>query len=362
MKDSKNIAEAICAVLGSTAMLERNSSGSMDYEQFSSTSEAQWRRFYRLLIELEKQRGEALSLVLDAGTSMVWTVCADYAAAIRLCGNLDRVCHNLQCPDRDDQDAASLVSAGLNFIGSFSDNMLQLSRAALRPELFEDLAKADDERIQQFFDKAGFWRQITDQDCGEVLDALGPNFRTVTARLYQDLFDLVATPSETNGHELEHPFTHFGRKLALRAVQETADLHWQVLFSQLILLAHMELEAENDEEALHSRFDLGQVYRQLIAALRRLELIRWMVKTQINIAASKAERSISGSFSPATTRRASDDGQVITAFEGIVSHLLGPTDPEHLLHGLTDVAIDVCAPESPYRITTLSTPVLAAEA
>ena len=349
-KESKNIAEAICAVLGSTATLERHSAGGMDYEQFRSTSETQWRRFYRLLIELEKQRGEALSLVLDPGSNIVWTICADYAAAIRQCGNLDRVCHNLQVPGRDDQDVASLVSAGLNFIGNFSDNMLQLARAALQSELFEDSARPDDERIQQFFDKAGFWRQITDQDCSEVLEALGSNFRIVTSRLYQDLFDLVATPSDPNGHEFEHPFTHFGRKFALRTVQETVDVHWQVLFSQLILLVHMELEADNDEVALHSRFDLGRVYRQLVIALRRLELIKWMVKTQVSVSAAKSDRASSGSFSPTATRKTGDDVQIITAFEGLVGHLLGPADPERLQDGITNLAVDICAPESPTEL------------
>ncbi len=349
-RSSRGIAEAICSVLGSTSTLEKSSAGGMDYDQFRSTSETQWRRFYRLLIELEKQRGEALSLVLDSGAGMIWVVCSDCSAAIRQCSNLDRVYHNIQSPDKDDEDVASLVSAGLNFIGNFSDNMLQLSKAALQAELFEDSAKSDDEQIQQFFDKAGFWRQITDQDCAEVVDTLGPGFRIVTPRLYEDLLDLFATPGETNGHELEHPFTHFGRKLALRAVQETADLHWQILFSQLILLVHMELEAENDDEALHSRFDLGRVYRQLIVALRRLELIKWMVKTQIGVPVSKADRISSGSFSSSTSRRPNEEGYVITAFEGIAGHLLGPADPEHLLLGLTDVAIDVCAPESPTEL------------
>ncbi|KAH8884026.1 hypothetical protein GQ53DRAFT_409523 [Thozetella sp. PMI_491] len=349
-KGTKSIAEAICSVLGSTSTLERNSAGGMDYEQFRSTSETQWRRFYRLLVELEKQRGEALSLVLDVGTGMIWVVCSDCSAAIRQSSNLDRVCHNIQSPDKDDEDVASLVSAGLNFIGNFSDNMLQLSKAALQAELFEDSAKPDDERIQQFFDKAGFWRQITDQDCAEVVDALGPNFRIVTARLYEDLLDLFSTPGEPNGHELEHPFTHFGRKIALRAVQETAELHWQILFSQLLLLVHMELEIENEDEALHSRLDLGRVYRQLVAALRRLELIKWLVKTQISVPAPKADRIGSGSFSPSLSKRPSDEGHTITAFEGIVGHLLGPTDPEHLLLAITEVAVDVCAPESPTEL------------
>ena len=79
---ARGLAESICSILGAAATLDRGSSGAMEYESFRASSEAQWLRFYRLLLELDKQRGEALGLTLDPSTGMTWVVCADYPSWI----------------------------------------------------------------------------------------------------------------------------------------------------------------------------------------------------------------------------------------------------------------------------------------
>ncbi|KAK3937097.1 nucleoporin Nup120/160-domain-containing protein [Diplogelasinospora grovesii] len=348
----KSIAESICSVLGSTTTLDKTSGGGLDYEQFRSTSETQWMRFWRLLLELDKQRGEALSLVVDAQDGMIWVTCADCIAAIRQCSDLDRVYHNIESPEKKNEDVAALVSAGLTFVDSFSDSMSQLAKAALRAELHEDSSKSDDERIQAFFDRAGFWRQVTEEDCAQVVDTLGQNFRVVTPRLYEDLFDLITASSDANSQELREPFTGFGRKVVVRAVQETIELHWEILFSQLILLVHMEFEIDNEDDALHARFDIGSVYRQLIDALRRLEHLRWMAKTELSTPAPKADRSALsesvGGPSPVAKRGSSDERQSVTALEGLTGHLFGLPESHRLplLSSITDLVLDLCSPGS----------------
>ncbi|KAK4449444.1 nucleoporin Nup120/160-domain-containing protein [Podospora aff. communis PSN243] len=354
-KAGKNIAEAMCSVLGSTTTLDRSSSGGMDYEQFRGTSETQWMRFWRLLLELDKQRGEALSLVLDQEDGMIWVVCSDCTAAIRQCSDLDRIYHNIHLPDKKHEDVAALVSAGLTFVDSFSDSITQLSKAALWAELYEDSAHSDEVRMQQFYDKAAFWRQITDEDAAQVVETLGQSFRIVTPRLYEDLFELITSASEANSQELREPFTMLGKKVVVRAVQETIELHWQILFSQLLLLIHMEYEVENEEEALHSRFDVGSVYRQLVDALRRLDYLRWMTKTELNIPVSKATRSAfggSGTSSP-TTKRGNEETVSVTVLEGVAGHLFGlPENNMSLLTSITDLVLDLCSPESSTMVPT----------
>ncbi|KAK3330358.1 nucleoporin Nup120/160-domain-containing protein [Apodospora peruviana] len=356
-KGSKSIAESICSVLGSTTTLDRTSSGGIDYEQFRGTNDTQWMRFWRLLLELDKQRGEALSLVLDGKDGMIWVACADSVAAIRLCSGLDRIYHNLQSPKKKDEDVAALVSAGLTFMESFTDSMLQVSKAALRAELYEDSAKSDDDRINSFFEKAGFYRQITDEDCTQVVETLGHNFQMLTPRLYEDLFDLITSASEANSQELREPFTRLGQKVVVRAMQETVELHSQILFSQLILLVHMEYESDSDEEALHTRFDIGSVYRRLIAALRRLEQLRWMAKTELSIAVSKSDRSSigPGTGSP-TAKRGSEDAYSITALQGLTGHLFGLPEghSQPLLSSIMDLVLDFCAPGSSTVLDTWS--------
>lgn len=351
-KAGRSIAESICAALGSTTTLDRSSTGGADYDQFRGTSETQWMRFWRLLLELDKQRGEALSLVSDQQEGMIWVACADLIAAIRQCSDMDRVYHNLQAPEKKDEDVAALVSAGLTFVESFSDSMVQLSRAALRTELYENSARSDSERMQLFLDRAGFWTSVTDEDCTQVADTLGQNYRMVTARLYEDLFDLITATSEANSQELREPFTGFGRKVVVRAAQETIDLHWQILFSQVILLVHMEFDIENEEASpLHSRFDVGSVYRRLIDALRRLEHLRWMAKTELSISARAVG---SGTSSPTITKRSQDENYTITALEELTGHLFGLPESNNmpLLSSITDLVLDLCAPSSTTMLDT----------
>ncbi|KAL2269834.1 hypothetical protein VTJ83DRAFT_2018 [Remersonia thermophila] len=347
-KSSRSIAESICSVLGSATSLDRSSSGGADYEQFRNTSETQWVRFWRLLLELDKQRGEALSLVFDSREGMVWVSCADLIAAVRQCSDLDRLYYNLPTPEEKNAEVSALVSAGLGFLESFSDSTHQLSRAALRAELYDEPTRTDSERMQLFLDHAGFWTSITDEDCAQVVDALGQNYRLVTAELYDELFDLITATSEANSQELREPFTGFGRKVVVRAVQETIELHWEILFSQLILLVHMEFDIESEDASpLHSRFDVGSVYKRLIDALRRLEHLRWMVKTELSIAPSKS--GASGSSSPAWARRSiQDENNTITALEFITGHLFGlpESNDMSLLSSITDLVLDLCAPSS----------------
>lgn len=351
-RGSKGLAESICSALASTSSLDRHQSGGIAYEQFRASSESQWRRFYRLLLELDKHRGEGLALTCEPTSGTCWIVCADSLSIIRECSQLEQVYHNPTARHAGLDNVSSLLSTGLNFIDVFSDSMLQISNSVLRAELFEDAPKTDDERIQYFSDKAGFWRQTSDEDCAQVTDALGQNFNLVTADLYQKTVNLMNAPAESQ-RESQYPLTEFGRKLAVKAVQEMAGLQWDLCFSQLILLIHMEFEFDRPEDALHTRLDIGTIYRYLISSLRRLELVRWLAKTEISVPLSKTDRSnsISGS-SPSVAKRPSDEQQVITALEGNLGHLFGVTDVDSISSGITDIATGLCAPDSDVELST----------
>lgn len=345
----RGIAEAICTILGSTATLERGASGSVDYEQFRSTGQTQWRRFYRLLLELDKQRGEAIGLAVDADADLTWVVCADLVSAVRDCSSLEALYHNLPAPSSDQASQAALIQSALVFVDGFSDNFVQACEAVLRPELFEESSKTDLERIQYFSDKSGFWRGITDEDCAQVVKELGDNFQAVTDRLYSEVLGLVASPADAKRRKLVHPLSEFGRKLTMKAVQESIDLYWKVCFSQLILLVHMEFEFDNEEDALHHRVDIGTVYRQLVAALRRLELLKWLARTETSVPVVKGDRTAS----PVQTKKLSEDFQVVTALEANVGHLLGfgSIKDEGLSPALTDLVSNLCASDSDIEIS-----------
>ncbi|KAG6002134.1 hypothetical protein E4U21_003431 [Claviceps maximensis] len=347
----RGLAEAICSVLGATASLDRGSSGTMDYEQFRASSETQWRRFFRLLIELDRQRGEAVGLAFDAEADIIWVICTDLVSAIRQCSNLERLYHNLASADKENSQKAALISAAVSFVGGFSDNYIQLARAALRQELFEESSKTDLERIQHFSDKAGFWRGITDDDCAQITETLGANFAIVDDDLYARTLDLIAAPAEARRRHLRYPLTEFGQKLITKGLQDDINLQWNICFSQVILLTHMEFEFDNEEDALHNRVNIGPIFRRLLTALKRLELLKWLAHTELSVPLGHSDRAL---LPPQSKKNnAHDDSQTLTALEANIGHLLGFDDvkKEPLSESITGLLNNLCAPDSDIEVS-----------
>ncbi|KAG6000297.1 hypothetical protein E4U43_001639, partial [Claviceps pusilla] len=350
----RGLAEAICSVLGATASLDRGSSGTMDYEQFRASSETQWRRFFRLLIELDRQRGEAIGFAFDAEADMIWVVCTDLVSAIRQCSDLERLYHNLASADEENSQKAALISAAVAFVGGFSDNYVQLACAALRQQLFEDSSRTDLERIQYFSDKAGFWRGITDDDCAQITEALGANFAIVNDDLYAQTLDLIAAPAEARRRQLRYPLTEFGQKLVTKGLQDDMALQWNICFSQVILLTHMEFEFDSEEDALHNRVNIGPIFRRLLAALKRLELLKWLAHTELSVPLGHIDRAL---LPPQTKKNKhssnNDDSQTVTALEANLGHLLGFDDvkKEPLAESITHLLHNLCAPDSDIEVS-----------
>ncbi|KAH7031190.1 nucleoporin Nup120/160-domain-containing protein [Microdochium trichocladiopsis] len=339
-----SLAESICTAIASTSALTKSPTGDIDHDQFRTSSETQWRRFYRILIELDKPRGEALSLAFDSTPSthpghpeMPWIVCADRLSTVRQCSDMESICHR---PDSHRSALTTLVNTGRSFVDGFSDSMLQVCQSVLRAELFEETTKTDHERIQFFSDKAGFWRQISDEDCALVTDALGQNFNQVTTELYQHLLDRM---NEVLSTAPEFSASDFGQRIALKTTLDLANLYWNVCFSQLILLVHMEFEFDQPQDALHNRVDIGYVYRELLRTMKRLEFIRWLANTELHLPVAKVT---AGGESLTSSRRGTDDLVATSALELNLSHLMGFSDIEASPSRITDIAVDICAPDS----------------
>ncbi|KAI1410784.1 nucleoporin Nup120/160-domain-containing protein [Hypoxylon sp. FL1857] len=348
-RNSQGLPEAICSAIASTSSLNKSSSGEMDHEQFRNSSEMQWRKFYRILLELDKPRGEALALSYEPETGMPWIICADGISAIRECSTVEKIVHNPHAPFEGSNEVPTLVATGINFIECFSDSMLQICQSVLRPEMFEESSKSDQERFQFVSDKAGFWRQITEEDAAQVTDALGQNFNLVTTRLYDRVLGTLNDTWDSQ-YPSELPLTEFGRKIIIRAVQDLAELQWNICFSQIIILVHMEFEFDRPEDALHNKVEVGVIYRNLLIILKRLELVRWLASTQLTTSLPKADRSnsVSGG-SPVGPRRQVEEHRVLTALEANIGHLLEL--PENraisstaLPRLITNIVADLCAP------------------
>ncbi|KAI1814740.1 nucleoporin Nup120/160-domain-containing protein [Poronia punctata] len=350
-RSKQTIAESICYAIASTSSLHKTRSGALDYEKFRADSETHWRKFYRILVEMDKPRGEALALAYEPTSEMPWIVCADSISAIRECSTLEQIWHNPLARHARLSDLSSLILTGQNFVEGFSDGMMQICQSVLRAELFEETSKTDQERIQFFSDKAGFWRQISDEDCAQVTEVLGQNFNLVTSNVYNDMLT-ICNETWTPKHATGHPLTDLGRKVVVKAAEDIADLQWNVCFSQLILLVHMEFEFDRPEDAIHNRINIGAVYRGLLQRLARLELVRWLASALLPTPFSREERSalVSGS-AVGQTRRSSDEYKLNTVLEECVGHLLGipdiaPDQSFSIPSAITKIGANLCAPDS----------------
>ncbi|KAI1763445.1 nucleoporin Nup120/160-domain-containing protein [Hypoxylon sp. FL1150] len=347
----QGLAESICSAIASTSSLNKTSSGDMDHEQFRTSSEMQWRKFYRILLELDKPRGEALALAYEPESGMPWVVCADSISAIRECSTLEQICRNPNLMFGGSRDLSTLVTTSLNFVDGFSDNMIQHCHSVLRADMYDETPKTYEERIQFFSDKAGFWRQLSEEDCNQVIEAFGPNFNLISTVLYDTLSGLF-NETWNPQHVTEMPLTDFGRKIIVKALQDVAELQWQICFSQIILLVHMEFEFDRPEDALHHTVEVGVVFNNLLVILKRLELLRWLASTQITIPLPKTDKlNSSFSGSPAVSKRQADEYRVLTALEANVGHLLGVPESASISSVgmpsiITSIVVDLCAVRS----------------
>jgi nuclear pore complex protein Nup160 len=340
--------ERMCASVASTVSLGRTSDRTMDFEQFRVATDMQWRRFYRLLIELDKQRGEALSLVIGPQGAMPWIILADGITAVRDCSYLEQIWHNPEVAPSGTQHVAALVTAAAALRESLSDQFHCSCNAALLGELFEEPSLIDPARMRSFYDKCDFANQIGDEEFNQLQANLGGGFKDVTPEVYEALLELMSASNDVHRGQDLLPLAEFGNKLFVKGVQEIVELHRNVCLDQLVLLILIEVELNHGEEGI--QFETAAVFKQLIIMLQRLELVNWLSKTQISLPLPR-ERANSITEKSALTKKQAPSTEMVTVLEGVLRHLFGLDirSGESMSSALTEVLMQICAPESQYE-------------
>lgn len=345
---SGTLAERMCSSVASTVSLGRTSDRTMDFEQFRVATDMQWRRFYRLLIELDKQRGEALSLVLDPQGEMPWVILADGVSAVRDCSFLEQIWHNPDVASSGAQHVAALVTAAASLRDSLSDQFHYSCSAALLGELFEAPSLIDPTRMRSFYDRCDFANQIGDEEFNQLQTNLGGGFKDITPEVYEALLGLMSASEDVHRGQNLLPLAEFGNKLFVKGVQETVELHRNICLDQLVLLILVEAEVNHGEDGI--QFETAAIFRQLIVRLQRLELINWLSKTQISLPLSR-ERSNSLVEKTTLAKKPTPNTEMITVLEGVLRHLFGfdIRSGDSMSSALTEVLIQICDPESQYE-------------
>jgi len=340
VRSSKNLAKRMCSLIASTTSMDRNVEGEMEHDKFRTATDAQWRRFYRLLVELDKQRGEALSLAFDTEHEMAWVITADGVSAIRDCSTMEQVFHN---PDNahpgTTESVAQLISAALNLRDSLSNSFLQSCDAVLAAEVFGH-PPTDQESVQNLWDKCNLSGQILDDDYSRLLATFGGNFHSVKFDTYRALLGMMTAAEEMDQRLERLPLATLGRKAVVRGVQEMVELHRSICFDQLILLMFFDTEADTDTLDLET----FPIYTQLFIMLKRLELLSWLFKSKISMPILRLDKS-----SPS---KRPEEMKTVTVLEGCVGHLLGLVSDSGVSTSslLTEILIRVCDPDGEYEL------------
>jgi nuclear pore complex protein Nup160 len=348
-----SLLDRMCATVASTASLDRDADGGMNYEQFRRTTNEHWSTFYRLLLELDKRRGEALSLVVDPQGQMPWVVLADGITAIRDCSRLEQIWHNNKQENPATEHVARPLAAAAAFRDSFSDNFLHNCKAMLLDDIFQEPSLTTPARMRAFYDKCDFANQVGDEEYSRLVTDLKHGFKILTPQVYRALLELMSSSEDFDKRQQVLPLAEFGNKLVVKGVQETVELHRNVCFDQLVLLVLLEVEINHGEEGI--QFETALVYDHLIQMLKRLELLHWLASTQISLPIKKLERSNSVTDKTSSlVKKSTPSMETITVLEGVLRHLFSlDLRPYELMSSvITEVIIQICAPDSEYEAPT----------
>lgn len=343
---SAPLPERLCSSIAITATLNRASDGGVDFEQFRLATDAQWRRFYRLLIELDRQRGEALSLTIDPMGDMPWIVSADGLSAVRDCSGLERIWHNPEQTPASMEYVSTLLTAGSLFGEAVPDVLYHGFRSAILGQLYQEPTLLPAARMKMLYDGCDYSNQIGDEEYHQLVTNLGGTFRDVNPHVYESLLDFMIT---SIGSELRHPLplANTGNRLIVKGVQETIELHRSICLDQLLLLILIEVEINHGEEGI--QFETSAVFNQLLIMLKRLELVSWLAKTQIDLPLTTRERSNSLDGSTSSLSKKSITYETVTVLEGVHRHLFGLEQGVSMSTALMDFIIELCKPDSTYE-------------
>ena len=217
--------------------------------------------------------------------------------------------------------------------------------------------------MRLFYEKCDFANQIGEEEYTQLVANLGGSFKNVTPQVYEALLELMSASDELEKRPHAFPLAEFGNKLVVKGVQETVELHRNVCLDQLVLLILIEAEINHGEEGI--QFETAAVFTQLLAMLKRFQLISWLSSTQISMPLARIERSNSiTEKSSSLMKRPTPSIETITALEGVLRHLfaLDTRKGESMSSALTEVITQTCALDSEYEAPPSVYPVLFAEA
>lgn len=213
----------------------------------------QWERFARLCAELDRQRHEAQTLVIDPYLNFVWITYSDMLNLIRKCTEVEFMLENLDQfaaePDivsdalkqltlggpkltaAQTTDIVWLVYCATKLMQCFPDVYVDEFKASLQEEVTQDAMFATLDRVQTLFGRMDVAERLPEEVLTGLLDAVGRIEDVYGA--FQRVLDFFLF---TSGFPRQAELTAFGEKILVSGAQEVIFATAQTLVNVLYLL------------------------------------------------------------------------------------------------------------------------------
>lgn len=336
--------------------VETDLTGHADDEQHRVGLELQWERFGRLCTELDKDRGEALSLVTDPVSGYVWTVNVDGITALRECTESEVIKHNYAAV-RDEtalttlsqrtpkklgaglqgqelKDVMLLATCGTELWTSLSEDAQDKSILRLHQEVVKDPLFSVGDLMEALYEDC-IYEEVPDETYGRIEDLFSEMenpevaFQSILSSLFQ---------SDTSSGQTR--LTAFGAKVLVGGSQEVIQVNHEMLFNLVFLLVHVTFC--DDQDPFHRLTNTPSIYQQLLNYFREYEVLKWMATNTAPLSPKSADDDISQALTDLRVTEAASDrsekrGSVLQL---VLPEIFGPSPPGAGASG--SVALSVC--------------------
>ncbi|KAI9797611.1 MAG: hypothetical protein M1833_005394 [Piccolia ochrophora] len=296
-RTTRSLKDRVCSAVASSVTLSRISDGEMDFERYRIDTDVQWRRYFRIVAELDKQRGEAIALAFDAFWGMPWILTTDMAVAVRECNDTEMLWHSdwvlddaqellrsRQAPHmlKDFESLeiiqmASLLKIASSFRDCFTDSLLFACSMMLKSEILEEPSFSVPTRIKSFYERCNFAGHVSDDDYDQLAGSVNElgGFKGLTTELFSDVISTIS--KEKQQTKTDVTLTTFGERVLVKGAQEVICMNSRILFDLLMLLVFVWVEEYDSDPK--SSINAPELYITLLRLLKEYDVLKWLAKS-----------------------------------------------------------------------------------
>lgn len=281
-------------IVASAVELQRTKDGHVNLEKYKHEVGLQWDRFVRLCVELDRQRGEALSLVADPSTDYIWAVNADGLTALRECTETEMMVHNLAAPKElyrllsdgtpsdlgtgltvsELSEAILLMRAAADLMSNLQPEDMEQCIVALQEETLQDPMVSVNDRMWNLHERC-----ITGKVPRHILDKID-NTIAMLERPDQIIQAILSSIFSPKREPIFSKLTEFGSRVMVKGAQEVININYTILFNLAFLVTIATFPNDGQEKGI---LNGEEMYHQLITYLKEYDMLRWMAQKSISI-------------------------------------------------------------------------------